>query len=173
MLYYNAYFQVHHENLAVRCNCHGISGACTSKTCWETASDDLKRIGDHLKRLYDDATKVEVSYTVSREGKIPNVLILPKTVFVKPPKKKLVFLDESPIYCDPQPEKGIFGTKGRVCERSKDESKSVGSCHTLCCGRGYNKLVVNTKTKCNCTFRWCCVIKCKICNKEKEQTVCK
>ncbi|CAB4016285.1 Wnt-7b-like [Paramuricea clavata] len=158
------------KSLVPHCNCHGVSGACTSKTCWEILSSSFERVGRFLKARYETATLVEPSYTDTREGKTPIVLILPGTVFVKPRKEKLVYLDKSPTYCDPIPNKGVAGTRARLCDHL---SKDTDGCDALCCGRGYNKIVFTTTKRCRCRFFWCCEVKCATCKIEREQTVCK
>ncbi len=152
------------------CNCHGISGACTSKTCWKILSSSFKRVGLFLKERYAKAMLVSPEYSKTREGRIPRVLVLTGTRFVKPPKERLVFLDKSPTYCDPLPKKGVAGTRGRECKHLSEHSDG---CRALCCGRGYNKIVFVAETQCRCQFHWCCKVKCQTCTKEKERTVCK
>lgn len=163
-------FQVVRNSVDFRCNCHGISGACTSKSCWVIHAATFERVGDLLKQRYEKAVRVDTSLSDSREGKVPAALILPHTGFIKPPKEKLVYLDKSPIYCDPLPAKGVAGTKGRVCNA---QSNGSDSCDTLCCGRGYNKIAVTTKKRCKCHFLWCCQVSCQICRSDEEKTVCK
>lgn len=170
ILCFKCLFQVVGKSVDFRCNCHGISGACTSKSCWAIHASEFERVGDIIKQLYKKAVLVSTSFSNSREGKIPGALVLPGTVFVKPPKEKLVYLDKSPMYCDPLPTKGVPGTKGRVC---KSHSNDSDSCDTLCCGRGYNKIAVTTKKQCKCHFFWCCEVRCEICRSDEEKTVCK
>ena len=39
------------------CKCHGVSGSCTTQTCWSTLGD-FREVGDHLKKMYRRAKKV-------------------------------------------------------------------------------------------------------------------
>ena len=64
----------------------------------------------------------------------------------------------------------ISGTHGRVCNK---KNRGSDSCHTMCCGRGYNVIKTNIKERCNCKFHWCCYVECKTCTKNVELTVCK
>jgi len=53
-------------------------------------------------------------------------------------KGELVHLRKSPDYCEHDPEKGILGTTGRVCNKTSD---GPDRCSILCCGRGFNTKV--------------------------------
>ncbi|XP_028397862.1 protein Wnt-7b-like isoform X2 [Dendronephthya gigantea] len=158
------------RSVGQRCNCHGASGSCSSKTCWETLSSKFERVGRLLKNKYKDVIRVEPAYILSQEGNVPKTLILPDTRFVKPPIDKLVYLDRSPTYCDPIKDKGVAGTRGRVCDETSNESHGCGE---LCCGRGHNTIVFIAKKQCKCRFHWCCEVKCQTCKTRQEQTVCK
>lgn len=53
-------------------------------------------------------------------------------------KGELVHLRKSPDYCQYDPEKGILGTTGRVCNKTSD---GPDRCSVLCCGRGFSTKV--------------------------------
>lgn len=53
-------------------------------------------------------------------------------------KTELIHIHKSPNYCVEDPQKGILGTSGRVCNKN---STGSDSCDLLCCGRGYNTQV--------------------------------
>lgn len=38
------------------CKCHGVSGSCTTQTCWSTLSD-FKVVGTFLKKMYKQAAQ--------------------------------------------------------------------------------------------------------------------
>lgn len=151
-----------------RCKCHGVSGACTSKTCYETLSSSFQRVGHFVKKRYNNAMLVVAAEVESREGKLPKVLVLPGTNFAKVSFEHLVYLDKAPTYCDPIPDKGVAGTKGRVCDQHPN-----GTCDILCCGRGRVKVVSLIRTQCKCQFYWCCEVKCETCKIKQDKTVCK
>lgn len=67
----------------------------------------------------------------------------------------LVYLEESPNYCNLNLLEGTIGTIGRMCD--KNES-SLNSCDLICCGRGYNSYTKEILSKCNCKFQWCCQV---------------
>uniref|UniRef100_H2Y6S1 Protein Wnt n=1 Tax=Ciona savignyi TaxID=51511 RepID=H2Y6S1_CIOSA len=45
------------SNVKVTCKCHGVSGSCTTKTCWRKMAP-FYEIGRKIKRAYDKAVKV-------------------------------------------------------------------------------------------------------------------
>ena len=114
-------------NLQVECKCHGVSGSCTMKTCWKTLPA-FRLIGDNLMRKYTRARPVmAVEIGTARRNKNLQ-LILRKTTTPRGPqqheKRKsprrsdLVFLQESPNYCERDPSTGSMGTVGRQCNRT-------------------------------------------------------
>jgi len=64
-------------------------------------------------------------------------------------KGDLVHIHKSPNYCVHDPQKGIPGTSGRICNKT---SHGSDSCDLLCCGRGYNTQVrgYTYMPHCNC-----------------------
>ena len=144
------------------CKCHGVSGSCSVKTCWKTMSS-FRRVGDYLRNKYNSATPI----SVSQNGKD---LVSAKDSVRKPPRDSLVFLEESPDYCDPDPRTGSLGTSHRECNRT---STGPGGCSVLCCGRGFNTFQVEEDYKCRCKFHWCCHVRCQTCRRTVDKHVCK
>lgn len=83
---------------------------------------------------------------------------------------ELVYLQQSPNYCDRDPTLGSFGTVGRKCNRT---TSGIEGCDLLCCGRGYNTHQFNRTWQCHCKFRWCCEVQCDICHERTEEYTCK
>ena len=83
---------------------------------------------------------------------------------------ELVFIEKSPNYCRQNSKKGVWGTKGRRCERT---SNRPNSCQTLCCGRGFTTTLVRRREKCDCKFVWCCEVVCRECEVVEEVHECK
>jgi wingless-type MMTV integration site family protein 7 len=115
-------------NLHVECKCHGVSGSCTMKTCWKTLPA-FRQIGDSLMRKYSRARAVmalEVGSRPTRRGKNLQLVLrrfpgwthqlLEKTR--TPRRSDLVFLQESPNYCERDHATGSMGTVGRHCNRT-------------------------------------------------------
>ena len=38
------------------CKCHGVSGSCATKTCWNTLSD-FRAVGNYLKKMWKQAVR--------------------------------------------------------------------------------------------------------------------
>ncbi|XP_062570962.1 protein Wnt-10a-like isoform X1 [Saccostrea cucullata] len=150
------------RNVNRKCKCHGMSGSCEMQTCWK-ATPDFKEVGNRLRRKYRSARKVKV-----------DVLNKVKTHYKKirkyTRKTDLLFYEQSPNYCDPNPEVDAPGTSGRLCNKT---SSGADNCETLCCGRGYNTLRVRRTERCDCKFHWCCYVVCQTCEYNEWVTVCK
>ncbi|XP_054711487.1 protein Wnt-7a-like [Uloborus diversus] len=152
------------HNLKTECKCHGVSGSCTMKTCWKTLPS-FGQIGDYLMRAYRKSRRVAPHWVGRRPTHLRPVKGRRK---VRP--RDLVYLEDSPNYCEPDPERGSLGTAGRECNRT---SPDVGGCEVLCCGRGYNTHQYVRTWQCNCKFHWCCYVNCDACKERTENYVCK
>ncbi|KAK3585900.1 hypothetical protein CHS0354_038436 [Potamilus streckersoni] len=146
----------------VACKCHGVSGSCSLKTCWQQLPT-FREIGDRLKERYDGAVE-------SKFNKRGTKLVRKHKKYNKPTKEDLVYLDESPDYCVVNPKTGSLGTVGRECNKGSD---GMDGCNLMCCGRGYNTFKRKLVERCNCRFVWCCQVKCKTCESIVDIHVCK
>ncbi|CAK9291199.1 unnamed protein product [Gordionus sp. m RMFG-2023] len=107
----------------INCKCHGVSGACSTKTCWPQLGP-FRKIGRLLKEKYDNATRVRLNGLSSLQ-----VSLSPKGMRAKsqgyyynskydikvPTASDLVYLKKSPDFCITDPRIGFSGTKGRIC----------------------------------------------------------
>ncbi|XP_068702197.1 protein Wnt-16-like isoform X1 [Montipora capricornis] len=144
------------------CRCHGVSGSCAVKTCWDKVPV-FALVGDVLKAKYRDA--VEVVYN-KRKRRIKRK----EQKRVKISRDTMVYIERSPNYCTPNGKLGILGTSGRVCNKT---SKGNDRCDLLCCGAGYNTQEVREVNKCQCRFVWCCHVTCKTCPRIYDRNTCK
>ncbi|CAG5128217.1 unnamed protein product, partial [Candidula unifasciata] len=46
------------RNVREQCKCHGMSGSCELETCWK-ATPDFRKVGELLRRKFDEASKVQ------------------------------------------------------------------------------------------------------------------
>ena len=96
----------------------------------------------------------------------------------RPPRdlsQELLYLQRSPNFCDKDASVGFPGTAGRRCERdplAAGVDRAEG-CDSLCCGRGYNLVRANHTRRCQCSFLWCCQVKCETCTVDEWVAVCK
>ena len=154
--------------MGVECKCHGVSGSCTTKTCWTTLPP-FRLVGNILKQKYDKPVQVEP--VRARRTRRPAFLkIKDINNFKKPRPTDMVFLQRSPNYCDRDPRVGSLGTVGRQCNRT---STGTDSCDLMCCGRGYNTHQYTRIWQCNCKFHWCCYVRCNQCSEQTEEYTCK
>ena len=143
------------------CKCHGVSGSCSVKICWRTMSP-FKQVGSFLKERFDGASRVKVN---RRKNRLRPLDRRQK----RPTKKDLVYMQESPDYCDQNLDIGSLGTRGRQCNRT---SYGLDGCTLMCCGRGYHIIVKDIQEDCNCKFFWCCRVECDKCTRRVEQHFC-
>ncbi|KAI0236165.1 Protein Wnt-5b [Lamellibrachia satsuma] len=138
----------------IACKCHGVSGSCSLKTCWNQLAN-FRLIGERLRQRYDSSMRVRFN----RRG---TKLIRSNSRFRKVDKEDFVYLEHSPDYCFPNPETGSLGTVGRRCDKT---SVDMGGCRLMCCDRGYNTRKAKLSERCHCKFHWCCFVKCKVCER--------
>ena len=91
------------QNMKVTCKCHGVSGSCSLITCWQQLAP-FRKVGDHLEKRYDDATRVKTT----RQGR----LRVRRKVNNVPTANDLVFLHRSPNYCHAN---DTIGSLGKFC----------------------------------------------------------
>ncbi|XP_053114387.1 protein Wnt-7b isoform X1 [Hemicordylus capensis] len=156
------------ERMKLECKCHGVSGSCTTKTCWTTLPK-FREIGYILKEKYNAAVQVEV-VRASRLRQPTFLKIKQIRSYQKPMETDLVYIDKSPNYCEEDASTGSVGTQGRLCNRT---SPSTDGCDMMCCGRGYNTHQYTKVWQCNCKFHWCCFVKCNTCSERTEVFTCK
>lgn len=150
-------------SLITRCRCYGVSQGCAMRSCWKVLPK-IEDVGKILKMKYEKS--VEVIYARKKKK-------LKRKANRKIPLKvsDLVYMKRSPNYCQSNPGIGISGTSGRVCDRN--DTNSMNSCSILCCGHGYNTQIVREKKFCNCSFHWCCRVKCETCEVVFDRYICK
>jgi hypothetical protein len=153
--------------MVTQCKCHGVSGSCEIKTCWR-AMPSFSLIGNKLKEKYDAATEVRIRKAFNKQTKRSK--IVPKNqLFRQLDKSDLIYMNRSPDFCQKNLKFATYGTSGRVCNKN---SRGIDGCDLLCCGRPYKTQLQTVKYKCNCTFLWCCSVKCQECQSVQEISTC-
>nr|AAV87174.1 secreted Wnt4 [Nematostella vectensis] len=148
----------------LQCKCHGVSGSCNIKTCWR-ALPNFRIVGDYIKEKFDGATEVEYKLIGGKH------VLVPKNRKYKPhTQMDLVYLVQSPDFCEPNPKTGSLGTQGRICNRT---SQAIDGCDLMCCGRGYVSRTEVRQEQCACKFFWCCHVRCQTCMRRVEVSYCK
>uniref|UniRef100_UPI00358F8D93 protein Wnt-7b-like n=1 Tax=Myxine glutinosa TaxID=7769 RepID=UPI00358F8D93 len=156
------------ERMKLECKCHGVSGSCTTRTCWTTLPT-FRELGFALREKYHSALHVE-AVRAGRYHRPAFLKIKKPRAYLKPGSSDLVYLDRSPNYCEADAASGSAGTRGRRCNR---KSSRGDGCELLCCGRGYNTHQHTRVWQCNCKFHWCCFVKCSTCSERTEIYTCK
>ena len=168
------------------CKCHGVSGSCSTRTCWNQLPA-FREVSGRLRRRYDGARQVAFNAhgtslypiattmmtnknqrkTASDSGRRP-----PRVRRRRPTPDDLVYIDPSPDYCEPDSAEvtGAVGTHGRRCQPG---SRDTDDCDQICCGRGYNTQRWRIAERCQCRFQWCCYVKCKTCMRTENIYTCK
>lgn len=148
------------------CRCSGVSGHCTTQSCWKATPSTLERPAQRLKQLYNQAVKLELTDKPMVFAKNPARNSRPARTVVN--DTRLVYISESPSYCKRNELLGIPGTLNREC--------TSDSCTKLCSNCGHRKHSVVRKIKnhkCECKFHWCCKVTCKTCIEKKLVTKCR
>uniref|UniRef100_A0A9W3GNM6 Protein Wnt n=1 Tax=Camelus bactrianus TaxID=9837 RepID=A0A9W3GNM6_CAMBA len=114
-----ALVQLHNNEagrLAVRshtrteCKCHGLSGSCALRTCWQKLPP-FREVGARLLERFHGASRV----MGTNDGKA----LLPAVPTLKPPgRADLLYAADSPDFCAPNRRTGSPGTRGRACNSS-------------------------------------------------------
>lgn len=146
----------------VTCRCHGPTANCVTKTC-RRQLPDFREIGDTLFVKYGRAVRVKLNrghnrlVVRSRQKRYKKDGLRSS----QPLSGDLIYLNNSPNYCDRDVKNNILGTSGRRCNvNSRDED----GCNSLCCGRGYQITTQQVQRRCKCKFYWCCYVRCKQCS---------
>ncbi|XP_053306223.1 protein Wnt-8b [Spea bombifrons] len=154
------------------CKCHGVSGSCTTQTCW-LQLPEFREVGYYLKEKYHKALKVDLLQGAGNSAASRGAIA---ETFSSISKKELVHLEESPDYCLENKTLGLLGTEGREClKRGKMLSKwEKRSCKRLCgdCGLVVEERRADMVSSCNCKFHWCCAVKCEQCRKSVTKYFC-
>ena len=135
------------------CKCHGQSGSCSVKTCYETSprSEDISKIA--LEK-YEKSVRVELAH---ENAAVPTQL---KNIA----KNRLLYIDARDDFCSNE------STKGRTCQL--DNILESSHCDKLCCGRGgirSEKMVLENE----CVFTWPDKIRCTPVAIKKVENICR
>ena len=160
--------------MRIVCKCHGPTGSCTTRTCWKQLQS-FREIGRLLKKKYRRAKDLR-----NTTGLRKNSNAVRRTRFSRISKQGLVYMADSPNYCEADNSIGFLGTHGRECKRRNKganetiSGRSKNSCKRLCrdCGFKIRRVVTEEAGDC-CKFKWCCKVECKPCFKHVTRYYCK
>ena len=189
------------RNMRELCKCHGVSGSCTTKTCWRQVST-FRIVGDYLKKMYKQALRIDLSKTIDREDNLlSNRLDIRRRLRRTSPRKsksmkqenlkkklkkrRLVFLDESPDYCHQNATAGYPGILGRkvssdprssgssdITDKTREEFRNFKKICKATCGFRIKRREIDVLTSCQCKFHWCCKVECETCTMKSIELTC-
>uniref|UniRef100_A0A7E4UYG7 Protein Wnt n=1 Tax=Panagrellus redivivus TaxID=6233 RepID=A0A7E4UYG7_PANRE len=170
------------KSMRKHCKCHGVSGSCVTKTCWETVPP-FEDFAKALKEKYEEAHQVTVKPNSSdlmvRVDEFKTTVAGPRAgryldnhISAQDPRMRraarndLVFLENSPDFCNAASFKDMYVSSGRECDDEKH-------CQKLCCGRGWTSHYELKEEPCKCKFIWCCEVKCETCVRSVLRHFCR
>ena len=161
-----------------KCSCNGLSGSCSSKTCWEELPQ-MRHISAVLKSVYNnERNNVK---TLMHSGLKKKLLTIDSRMV--PSKNALVFIEDSPDYCDYMDKRNCSKIipphydQDNVAEwEVEHRARLLKSCDNLCLECGYDvheEQVKYLNTECECVFHWCCTVNCSSCEVDQTLHSCK
>ncbi|KAH8273106.1 hypothetical protein KR018_001062 [Drosophila ironensis] len=154
------------ESLELECRCKQpgpVSGECLEEECVKVLKP-FEIVAQELLQMYDDAIPLDASAN-------NNLKIMWENI----PLDLLVFMQDSPNYCEPEASGRWKGTRGRQCSKGGSGSLEERlSCQQLCrvCGFRVRAQIVKSERRCNCTLGWGFRLQCDVCIQHERQYSC-
>ncbi|XP_023176519.2 wnt inhibitor of Dorsal protein [Drosophila hydei] len=143
------------KSLEQECHCiqHGPQGSCLEKKCVQVLKP-FEAIAQDLLNMYDDAIQLDTTAS--------NLKIMWQNI----PLDSLVYMLDSPNYCQPEASGRWAGTRGRQCAKHTGSTADERlSCQQLCrvCGFRVRSQHLRSERRCNCKLVWGFRLQCDVC----------
>ncbi|XP_030370375.1 wnt inhibitor of Dorsal protein [Scaptodrosophila lebanonensis] len=144
-----------------RCKQLGPQGQCLEEQCVDVLKP-FDAVAQELLQMYDDAIQLDTTAT--------NLKIMWQNI----PLDTLVYMQDSPNYCEPESSGRWSGTRGRHCSRTGGAADERLSCTQLCrvCGYRVRAQHVRNERRCNCKLAWGFRLQCDVCVQLERQYSC-
>ncbi|KAH8312018.1 hypothetical protein KR044_009048 [Drosophila immigrans] len=152
------------QSLEQECQCkqQDAKGNCLEEQCVQVLKPfDL--LAQELQQMYDDAIQLDATAS--------NLKIMWQNI----PIDSLVYMEDSPNYCEPEASGRWAGTRGRQCSKTGGSSvEERMSCQQLCrvCGFRVRSQHVRHERRCNCKLVWGFRLQCDVCVQLDRQYSC-
>ncbi|KAH8409846.1 hypothetical protein KR222_009896 [Zaprionus bogoriensis] len=154
------------DSLELECHCKqsDAQGRCLDEQCVKVLKP-FETIAQNLLQMYDDAIQLDTT--------ADNLKIMWQNI----PLDSLVYMQDSPNYCEPEASGRWTGTRGRQCSKLQGIGGSSAerlSCQQLCrvCGLRVRSQHVRSERRCNCKLGWGFRLQCDVCVQLERQYSC-
>ncbi|ALC46234.1 wntD [Drosophila busckii] len=152
------------QSLEKECHCKQKSpqGGCLQEQCVQVLKP-FESVAQDVLQMYDDAVQLDST--------LDNLKIMWQNI----PLDTLVYMQDSPNYCEPDASGRWAGTRGRQCSKhGGDTADERLSCQQLCrvCGLRIRSQHVRNERRCNCKLLWGFRLQCDVCIQLERQYSC-
>uniref|UniRef100_A0A1I8PIW7 Protein Wnt n=1 Tax=Stomoxys calcitrans TaxID=35570 RepID=A0A1I8PIW7_STOCA len=164
---YRAITNLMEKSLNKQCACAimGPRGNCGKEICLHTLKP-FEEITKDIRQMYDEG--LELSNTPENS----------RVMWDNIPLDVLVYMNDSPNYCEPDAVPFWNGMRGRQCsvgptgEPLSEEERL--KCRQLCteCGYSVRSQNILTESRCNCKLTWGFQVQCEMCVAVQQQHFC-
>ncbi|XP_075150012.1 wnt inhibitor of Dorsal protein-like [Haematobia irritans] len=155
---YKAITNLLEKSLTKQCMCAvmGPRGVCSKEICLDILKP-FEEIAKDIHQMYDEA--LELSNTPENS----------RIMWENIPLDVLVYMNDSPNYCEPDAVPLWNGMGGRQCSTGANgdtlSAEESSRCRQLCNECGYTVTTKNviTENRCNCKFTWGFQVQCEMC----------
>ncbi|XP_023308877.2 wnt inhibitor of Dorsal protein [Lucilia cuprina] len=164
---YKAITNLLEKSLIKQCGCAvlGSNGLCAKEVCLQVLKP-FEDIAADIRQMYEEGLQLNNTPENSR------------IMWDNIPLDALVYMKDSPNYCEPDAMPHWNGMRGRQCstgsngENLSEEDRT--RCRYLCreCGYTVRPKNIVTESRCNCKFTWGFQVQCEMCVTVQRQYYC-